>query len=57
LNEIALDPPESGSGRSISARRYPELADENAGHMTLVGEAGLYSCLDGRFTVGQQLPG
>src|ERR1700694_2122059 len=39
---------ESGSGRSIAARRYPELADEDAGHMALVGEAALYSGLDAR---------
>src|SRR6202011_34435 len=57
LNEIAHDPPGSGSGRSIAARCYAQLADEDAGHMALVGEAGPYRCLDGCLTVGQELPG
>src|SRR6266849_2444741 len=45
LNEIARDRPGSGDGRSITARGYAELADEGAGHMALVREAGPYSCL------------
>ena len=54
--EIASDRPGSGDGRSIAARRYAELADEGAGHVTLVPEAGLYGCLGGCLTSGQELP-
>ena len=46
----------SGDSRSITARRYAELADEGAGHVALVREAGLCSCLGRCLTVSEKPP-
>ena len=38
------------------ARRNAELADEGAGHVALVREAGPCSCLDKGLTISQKSP-
>jgi hypothetical protein len=56
LNEIAAERLGSGDGCSITARSNAELADESAGHVALVREAGPCNCLDRGLTFSQKSP-
>ena len=47
----------SGDSRSVAARRYAEMADKGASHVTLIREASLDSGLGGCLAIRQQLSG